>query len=110
MSIPTFDFPAISFSAFDSPPLVGSFAATTPFTFIATAEVIALLGAKSVFVDIDEKTWNMNPDLLEADPGQHDLHFGTRGASGAGETAQESTVFFRRPRPEELVVILVPYL
>ncbi|WP_346355410.1 DegT/DnrJ/EryC1/StrS family aminotransferase [Azotosporobacter soli] len=38
---------------------------TTPFTFIATAEMIALLGAKPVFVDIDPKTYNMNPALLE---------------------------------------------
>lgn len=36
-----------------------------PFTFIATAEVIALLGAKPVFVDIDEKTYNINPSLIE---------------------------------------------
>ncbi len=39
---------------------------TTPFTFIATAETIALLGAKPVFVDIDEKTYNINPNKIEA--------------------------------------------
>jgi len=38
---------------------------TTPFTFIATAEVIQLLGATPVFVDIDSDTFNINPDLLE---------------------------------------------
>jgi len=38
---------------------------TTPFTFIATAEVIALLGAVPVFVDIDEKTYNLNPGLIK---------------------------------------------
>lgn len=37
---------------------------TSPFTFIATAEVIALLGATPVFVDIDEKTWNISPAKL----------------------------------------------
>ncbi|ADG94216.1 DegT/DnrJ/EryC1/StrS aminotransferase [Arcobacter nitrofigilis DSM 7299] len=38
---------------------------TTPFTFIATAETIAFLGATPVFIDIDEKTYNINPALIE---------------------------------------------
>ncbi len=38
---------------------------TTPFTFIATAETIALLKAKPVFVDIDEKTYNIDPNKIE---------------------------------------------
>jgi len=37
----------------------------TPFTFIATAEVVSLLGATPVFVDIDPKTYNMDPAKLE---------------------------------------------
>jgi len=39
---------------------------TAPDTFIATAEAISYCGANPVFVDVDEKTYNMNPDLLEA--------------------------------------------
>ena len=39
---------------------------TTPFTFIATAETIAFLGAKPIFVDIDEKTYNIDPTKIEA--------------------------------------------
>lgn len=38
---------------------------TTPFSFIATAEVIAFLGAKAVFVDIDDATYNINSALIE---------------------------------------------
>ncbi len=37
---------------------------TTPFTFIATAEVISLLGATPVFVDVDANTYNMDPAKL----------------------------------------------
>lgn len=39
---------------------------TTPFTFFATPESIALVGATPVFSDIDEKTFNMDPVKLEA--------------------------------------------
>src|SRR5512137_430064 len=39
---------------------------TVPFTFFATAEMIALIGAKPVFVDIDRNTYNMDPAKLEA--------------------------------------------
>ncbi len=38
---------------------------TTPFTFIATAEVIQLLGATPIFVDIDPKTYNISAALLD---------------------------------------------
>jgi dTDP-4-amino-4,6-dideoxygalactose transaminase len=54
---------------------------TSPFTFIATAEVISLVGATPVFVDIDEKTFNIDPAGLESaiealiaeDPTRHPL-------------------------------------
>ncbi|GAA5496680.1 UDP-2-acetamido-2-deoxy-3-oxo-D-glucuronate aminotransferase [Rubritalea halochordaticola] len=39
---------------------------TVPYTWISTAEMIALAGATPVFVDIQEDTWNMDPTLLEA--------------------------------------------
>ena len=38
---------------------------TVPYTWISTAEVVALLGAKPVFVDIRPDTWNMDEALLE---------------------------------------------
>jgi UDP-2-acetamido-2-deoxy-ribo-hexuluronate aminotransferase len=37
-----------------------------PFTFVATAEVIQLLGATTVFVDVDEASFNIDPVLLDA--------------------------------------------
>ena len=56
---------------------------TTPFTFISTAEVISLLGATPVFVDIDPATFNLAPEALERavralkenDPSVHLLPF-----------------------------------
>jgi UDP-2-acetamido-2-deoxy-ribo-hexuluronate aminotransferase len=39
---------------------------TSPFTFIATGEMIALLGATPVFVDIDPRTYNLDPAQLAA--------------------------------------------
>ena len=37
---------------------------TTPFTYIATAEVISLIGATPVFVDIYPETFNLNPNEI----------------------------------------------
>ena len=39
---------------------------TIPFTWISTAEAIGLVGAKSVFVDIEPATFNINVDLIES--------------------------------------------
>ena len=39
---------------------------TTPFTFVATAEVIVLLGAKPVFVDVEPDTCNIDASRIEA--------------------------------------------
>lgn len=72
---------------------------TTPFTFIATAEVISLLGATPVFVDIDPKTYNIDPAKLERaiaavkanDPGGHPLPKSLRNipSSPGGEGQRE---------------------
>jgi dTDP-4-amino-4,6-dideoxygalactose transaminase len=39
---------------------------TTPFTFVATAEVISAVGAKTVFVDVDRQTYNLDLGQVEA--------------------------------------------
>ena len=54
----------ISLMALDLKP--GDEVITTPFTFVATAEVIVLLGAVPVFVDIEPDTCNINASLIEA--------------------------------------------
>jgi len=38
---------------------------TVAHTWISTAEVIALLGAKPIFLDIEEETYNLDPNLIE---------------------------------------------
>jgi dTDP-4-amino-4,6-dideoxygalactose transaminase len=38
---------------------------TTPFTFIATSEAIRMVGARPVFVDIDPRTYNLDPAAVE---------------------------------------------
>jgi dTDP-4-amino-4,6-dideoxygalactose transaminase len=53
----------MALKAFDVGP--GDAVFTSPFTFIATAEVVRLLGATPVFVDIDPETYNIDPDRLE---------------------------------------------
>lgn len=45
---------------------VGDEVITPGFTYIATAETVALLGAKPIYVDVDERTYNLDPQLLEA--------------------------------------------
>jgi len=64
---------------------------TSTFTFIATAEIISLLGATPVFVDIDPKTYNIDPAKLEQailavqanDPSRYPL---PKSGSGMGQS------------------------
>lgn len=44
---------------------------TTPYTFTATAEVIRYLGADPILVDIDPKTFNIDPDLIRQEIAKH---------------------------------------
>jgi perosamine synthetase len=44
----------------------GDFVLVTSYSWIATANVIELCGATPIFVDINQKTFNMDPDQLEA--------------------------------------------
>ena len=55
----------------------GDYILTTPFTYIATAEVISLLGAIPEFVDIDPKTFNIDivkiEEKLSANPNKYSV-------------------------------------
>lgn len=54
----------IALMALDVKP--GDEVVTTPFTFVATAEMIVLLGAKPVFVDVERETCNIDAGRIEA--------------------------------------------
>lgn len=54
----------IAFMALNLQP--GDEVITTPFTFVATVEVLLLLGLKPVFVDVDPETFNINVAQIEA--------------------------------------------
>lgn len=43
----------------------GSLIATTPYTFVATAEVIHYIGCTPLFVDIESESYNIDPNLLK---------------------------------------------
>jgi UDP-2-acetamido-2-deoxy-ribo-hexuluronate aminotransferase len=57
---------------------------TTPFTFIATAEVISLLGATPVFVDIRANTFNLDPDKLKQALEDFETHNQSKGLKPKG--------------------------
>ncbi len=67
---------------------------TTPFTFIATAEVIRLVGATPVFVDIDPRTFNLDPRRLH-----QILNGGGMGPSAAASGPQG------RLRPKAIIAV-----
>jgi len=69
---------------------------TVPNTFIATTEAISQAGATPVFVDIDERTYNMDPNKLEA-------YLKKRYASnGSGLKPQTSNL---KPRPRAVLPV-----
>jgi dTDP-4-amino-4,6-dideoxygalactose transaminase len=66
---------------------------TTTFTFFATAEVISLVGATPVFVDIDPKTYNIDPEKLRTE------------IKGIKNNDQITTVFPKNLKPKAIIPV-----
>jgi dTDP-4-amino-4,6-dideoxygalactose transaminase len=64
---------------------------TVPNTFIATVEAISQVGATPAFVDIDERTYNMDPQKLEDYLKQRMAHSASRPGSSVGRSALSAT-------------------
>ena len=71
---------------------------TVPDTFIATAEAISFCGAKPVFVDVDEKTYNMDPAKLEQ-------YLATRNPQPATQSSVLSPQSSSLSRPKAIIPV-----
>ena len=69
---------------------------TVPDTFIATAEAITYCGATPVFVDVDEKSYNMDPDKLEELSRSHALRQALSALRPCRRPSSPSTFSVRR--------------
>lgn len=76
----------------------GDLILTTPFTFVATAEVVSLLGATPVFVDIDPVTFNLTPEGLR-------LTLDTFAKGDAWGSPLPRGIDLRGRRPKGLIVV-----
>ena len=65
---------------------------TTPYTFTATAEVIRYLGAEPIFVDIDPKTFNIDPDKIRKIASQHKNIKAIMPVHFAGQSCEMSAI------------------
>ena len=71
---------------------------TVPFTFIATAEAISQAGATPAFVDIDERTYNMDPNKLEDYLKARFAHGAKRSASFRKRLKPQASNLTPRPK------------
>lgn len=70
----------------------GDVVITTPYTFTATAEVIRYLGADPVLVDIDPKTFNINPELIQEAIDKHENVKAIMPVHFAGQACEMDTI------------------